>query len=119
MHCLGGRLRFVAGVVEFYGGGLGRLVARLPDPVCFGAMTLGHVIVGIDQSTLCVLREHEQMHVRQYEQWGLFFLPAYALSSLWQVVNKRSAHASNFFERQAWAAVQARQEVAAASGRFG
>lgn len=111
MLCLGGRLRFVAGVVEFCGGGLGRLVARLPDPVCFGAMTLGHVIVGIDQATLCALRAHEHAHVRQYEQWGLLFLPAYALSSLWQVVNGRSAHASNFFEKQACAVALARQEV--------
>lgn len=117
MLCLGGRLRFVVGVAEFHGGWIGRIVARLPGPVRFGAMTLGHAIVGIDQPTLCVLRAHEHAHVRQYEQWGLFFLPAYALSSLWQVVNGRNAHASNFFERQACAAVQARQEVAAASGR--
>ena len=117
MLCLGGRLRFVAGVAEFHGGWLGRIVARLPEQVGFGAMTLGHAILGIDQATLCVLRTHEHAHVRQYEQWGLFFLPAYALSSLWQVVNGRSAHASNFFERQAYAAVQARQDFAAASGR--
>ena len=117
--CLGGRLLFVAGVAEFHGGGLGRLVARLPVRVGFGAMTLGHVVLGIDWTTLCALRAHEHAHVRQYEQWGLFFLPAYALSSLWQVVNGRSAHASNFFERQACAVVQARQQVVAASGRFG
>ena len=101
MLCLGGRLRFVAGVAEFYVGWLGRIVARAPEPVGFSAMTLGHAIVGIDQATLCALRAHEHAHVRQYEQWGLFFLPAYALSSLWQVVNGRSAHTSNFFERQA------------------
>lgn len=48
MLCLGGRLRFVGGVAEFHVGGLGRLVSRLPEPVDFGAMTLGHVISGID-----------------------------------------------------------------------
>ena len=119
MLSLGGRLRFVAGVAEFHGGWLGRIVARLPESVGFGAMTLGHVIVGIDQATLRVLREHEQVHVRQYEQWGLFFLPAYVLSSFWQVVNGRSAHGSNFFERQACAVLQVRQEFAAESGRLG
>ena len=103
MLCLGGQLRFVAGVAEFYGGWLGRIVARAPKSVSFGAMTLGHTIVGIDQATLCALRAHEHAHVRQYEQWGLFFLPAYVLSSLWQVLNGRSAHASNLFERQACA----------------
>jgi hypothetical protein len=123
MLCLGGRLRLVAGVAEFYGGWLARIVASLPGPLCFGAMTLGHVIVGIDQTTLCVLREHEHAHVRQYEQWGLFFLPAYALSSLWQVVHGRSAHRSNFFERQACAAVEGNQKIAGkpstASDRLG
>ena len=107
MLCLGGQLRLVAGVAEFHGGWLGRIVARAPKSVGFGAMTLGHTIVGVDQATLCVLRAHEHAHVRQYEQWGLFFLPAYALSSLWQVINGRSAHASNFFEKQACAMASA------------
>ena len=109
---------------SFTAGGLAALspdcqTARLPEQRGFGAITLGHMVVGIDQAMLCVLRAHEHAHVRQYKQWGLFFLPAYALSSLWQVVNGRSAHASNFFERQACAAVQARQKGAAAFGRFG
>lgn len=112
MLCLGGRLRFVAGVAEFYGGAIGRLVARLPEQVGFGAMTLGHVVLGIDSATLCALRTHEFAHVRQYEQWGPLFLPAYALSSVWQVFNGRSAHRSNFFERQARAVAQAGLEAA-------
>ena len=107
MLCLGGQLRLVAGVAEFHGGWLGRIVARAPKSVGFGAMTLGHTIVGIDQPTLCVLRAHEHAHVRQYEQWGLFFLPAYLLSSLWQVINGRNAYASTFFERQACAMASA------------
>lgn len=69
--------------------------------MCFGAMTLGHVIVGVDEATLCSLREHEQVHVRQYEQWGLLFLPAYALSSLWQIAHGRGAHERSFFEGKA------------------
>ena len=107
MLCLGGQLRLIAGVAEFHGGWLGRIVARAPKSVGFGAMTLGHIIVGVDQATLHVLRSHEHAHVHQYEQWGLFFLPAYFSSSLWQVINGRNAHASNFFEMQACAMASA------------
>ena len=73
------------------------------EPVGFGAMTLGLAVVGIDQATLCALRAHEHAHARQFEEVGTVFLPACALSSLWQVVNGHSAHGSNFFERQACA----------------
>lgn len=109
MLCLGGRLRFVAGVAEFHGGWAGRFFAALPRPICFGAMTLGHVILGTSGEGLAALREHEHVHVRQYEQWGMFFLPAYALSSVWQVMHGRCGYRSNFFERQAYA-VEARQK---------
>ena len=69
----GGWLRLVAGVAEFHGGWLGRIVARLPEQVGFGAMTLGHAIVGIDQATLCALRAHEHAHARQFEAVGTVF----------------------------------------------
>ncbi|MDO9199072.1 signal peptide prediction [Rhodoferax sp.] len=103
MLCLGGRVQIVAGVAEFHGGWAGSCVTALPGRFRFGAMTLGHVILGISQTELCALRAHEHVHVRQYEQWGLFFLPAYALSSVWQVAQGRSAHRNNFFEKQAYA----------------
>jgi hypothetical protein len=103
MLCLGGRMRFVDGVAELHGGRVGRVLARLPDPIRFGAMTLGHVIVGIDEAELRALREHEHVHVRQYERWGLFFLPAYALSSAWEAARGRSGYRNNCFERQAYA----------------
>ena len=101
--CLGGRVRFVAGVAEFHGGLSGRFCAALPEPLRFGAMTLGHVILGTSAAELAALRGHEHVHVRQYEQWGLLFLPAYALSSIWQVVHGRCGYRSNFFEGQACA----------------
>lgn len=109
MLCLGGRVRYVAGVAEFRGGLAGRFVARLPDPVRFGAMTLGHVIVGVDAATLRALRAHEHVHVRQYERWGPFFLPAYALSSAWAAARGRSGYADNRFEREALAAEATRR----------
>lgn len=66
-------------------------------------MTPGHVILGISQTEPCALRAHEHVLVLQYEQWGLFFLPAYALSSVWQVAQGRSGYRNNFFEMQAYA----------------
>ncbi len=74
----GAQLRPRQGVFEFSGGGLGRLFAA-PWLACpFRAVTLGHVILGYgcgQRSTAS--RTHEQVHVRQYEQWGPLFLPAY------------------------------------------
>lgn len=100
---LGGGVRVVAGVFEFQGGRVGRFFASLPGSFCFGAVTLGHVILGTCHNEIAALREHEYVHVRQYEQWGVFFLPAYALSSAWEVAHGRCGYRSNFFERQAYA----------------
>ena len=99
----GGRWRWHLGVLEFFGGGLGSVLARLPQPLRFSAMTLGHVILAVDRSALAQLRQHEHVHVRQYERWGPFFLPAYLLSSLLQLLLGRNPYRENHFERQAYA----------------
>jgi hypothetical protein len=93
----GGRVQCIQGTAEFHGGRLAALCARSG----FGAMTLGHVILGLDAVQLQALRAHERAHVRQCERWGVFFLPAYALAGLWQAACGRSAHGDNPFERQA------------------
>ncbi len=103
MVCLGGRMRRVRGVIEISGGLAGRAAARLPARVRFTAMTLGHVILGLSETDLAAARDHEHVHVRQYEQWGPFFLPAYAASSLWQLLCRRRAYRDNYFEREAYA----------------
>jgi len=100
----GGRVDVVRGVAEFHGGLLGRTLAGLPGPCRFGAMTLGHVVLGVDARQLAALRAHEHAHVCQYERWGALFLPAYAASSVWQFARGRGAHRDNHFERQARAA---------------
>jgi hypothetical protein len=98
----GARLRPRHGVLEFSGGGLGALFAA-PWLACpFHAITLGHVILATDDAALECARAHEQVHVRQYEQWGPFFLPAYAASSLWQLACGRRCYRDNWFERQAY-----------------
>jgi hypothetical protein len=98
----GARGRLVDGVLEVTGGALGRvlLAPRLRCP--FRAITLGHVILATDASTLETSRRHERVHVRQYEQWGPLFLPAYLASSLWQLACGRRCYRDNWFERQAY-----------------
>ena len=91
------------GALEVAGGALGRQVARLPPPFCFAAITLGHVIVGIDHATLDQVRAHEQVHVRQYERWGAVFFPLYIGSSLVQLLRGRDPYWNNCFEREAYA----------------
>jgi hypothetical protein len=103
----GGSVQWVGGTAEFHGGRLAALACRSG----FGAMTLGHVILGLDTAQLHALRAHESAHVRQCERWGPFFLPAYALASLWQAARGRRAHADNPFERQARAQAAARAEA--------
>ena len=98
----GARLEPRQGVLEFFGGRFGGLFAA-PWLACpFRAVTLGHVIFATDAVTLDCARAHEHVHVRQYEQWGPFFLPAYAASSLWQLACGRRCYRDNWFERQAY-----------------
>lgn len=103
MLALGGRVRLVMGVAEFHGGWAVRSLAARPALAGFCAMTLGHVILGTCPSDLAAWRAHEHVHVRQYERWGIFFLPAYVLSSIWQVMRGRHGYRDNVFERQAYA----------------
>lgn len=106
MLAAGGRGRVERGTFEFSGGLIGRgfgcLSQRCPF-AAISAVTLGHVILGVNAQALNLLRDHEQVHVAQYERWGIFFLPAYWLSSAWQICCGRRAYRDNYFERQAFA----------------
>ena len=95
MLATGGGLRRQLGTLEFHGG----LLKHAPLPL--DAITLGHVILGRSPQLLDSLRSHEQVHVRQYERWGLFFVPAYLLETAWQWLRGRRAYLDNRFERQA------------------
>ncbi len=101
--CLGGHAQFLSGALEFYGGLFERLIKKAPAVFRFEAVTLGHVVIGINEAQLESGREHEQAHVRQYERWGPFFLPAYVISSLWQIACGRRSYRDNIFERAAYA----------------
>ncbi len=68
--------------------------------ISFGAITLGHVILGRSRQMLKELRSHEQEHVKQYERWGLLFFLAYPASSLYQLLRGRDPYWFNHFEVQ-------------------
>lgn len=107
MLCFGGRLRRAQGCAEFSGGLIASAVIS-PRIACpYRAITLGHVILGVDEAALAASRAHEQVHVRQYERWGPFFLPAYLVSSAWQLLCGRRCYRDNYFEREAFDASSA------------
>ncbi|MEZ6196296.1 MAG: hypothetical protein R3F20_11320 [Planctomycetota bacterium] len=104
----GGGARVVAGVLEVHGGGVSWGLRRLvPLPGGAAAITLGHVVLGRDAATLERTRRHERVHVRQYERWGPFFLPAYFAASLAARGRGGNAYRDNRFEREAFAADKA------------
>lgn len=101
--CTGGEVRIISGAIECYGGLIGRFIDGLPN-FKFSAITFGHIILGTSSISLCEVRTHEHVHIRQYERWGIFFLPAYWLSSIWQAMCGRNLYRDNYFEKQAYAA---------------
>jgi hypothetical protein len=80
----GGGWQVRRGVLEFHGGFIRWSFIRFPGVKPL-AMTLGHTILGRNVEALDSTRNHEHVHVRQYERWGPFFLPAYLSCSavLW------------------------------------
>lgn len=98
---LGGRARWVGGALEFHGTALRWLFGKLPNGV--RAMTLGHSILGVDESSLERARDHEHVHVRQYERWGPLFIPAYLGCSLLLLLRGQDPYHDNPFEKQAYA----------------
>jgi hypothetical protein len=98
----GGRAAMVSGVLEVHGGAASFLLRHLV--LLRGgasAMTLGHVVLGRDPVSLERTRAHERVHVAQYETWGPFFLPAYALASLLAAARGQHYYRDNPFERAA------------------
>ncbi|MGI9455506.1 MAG: hypothetical protein ACR2NU_03045 [Aeoliella sp.] len=97
----GGSAQLHTGVLEFHGGFTRWLLERIAGGTIL-AMTLGHVVLGLHPVALDISRDHERVHVRQYERWGPLFLPAYGLSSLIVWCQGKRAYRDNFFEREAY-----------------
>lgn len=102
MTFVGARVRAVRGVLEIDGGWIGSGLSHPASRFPFHAITFGHVILATDAASLDAARDHEHVHVRQYEAWGPFFLPAYLASSAWQLICGRRCYRDNWFERQAY-----------------
>jgi len=99
--CTGGRIRLRDGVIEFYGGAVKWFVTRLPGGQFTLAITFGHTILGQTDAALDICREHEKVHVRQYERWGPLMGPAYLLCSLVLWLSGGKPYHDNPFERRA------------------
>ncbi len=100
--CTGGHAQVRRGVIEFYGGGVKWLLRQFFFGKGAMAFTLGHTVLGQTDAALDITREHERVHVRQYERWGPFMGPAYLGCSLvLRIVGKRP-YRDNPFERQAF-----------------
>jgi hypothetical protein len=98
--CTGGHVRRGPGILEFYGGAATWLLGRLPsDPF---AMTLGHTVLGLTEAALDLAQPHELVHVRQYERWGPFFIPAYLGWWLALSLRGKDGYRDNPFEREAY-----------------
>jgi hypothetical protein len=95
-------IHIVDGVVEVGGGRISSILRLFPRVMRFEAITLGHVVLGLNHTVLETHRLHEHIHVRQYERWGLLFFPLYLGSSLTQLWSGRDPHRHNCFEREAY-----------------
>ncbi len=98
----GGRARVVDGALEIHGGLTSFFLENctlLPGGA--SAMTLGHVVLGRDQSSLDRTRSHERIHVSQCETWGPFFLPAYGIASAVALLRGQDPYLDNRFEIEA------------------
>lgn len=98
---LGGRFQVVEGVIEIHGPRVASILQRLYVPAL--ALTFGHVVFGRDLDALASTRDHEHVHIRQYERWGVFFVPAYLAASVYLYARSRDAYRENPFEVEAYA----------------
>lgn len=98
----GGRVQRPGVAIEFHGGAVPWIISRWPCGPYTMAMTLGHVVLGRDAVCLDVTRDHELVHIRQYERWGPLFIPAYLLCSALIWLRGGDAYRDNPFEREAY-----------------
>jgi hypothetical protein len=97
-----GRVHRSGRVIEFHGPLLAWILRMMPIKGGASAMTLGHVVIAADEQQLDRTREHERVHVGQYERWGLFFVPAYFAMGLALWVRGDDPYLDNPFEREAF-----------------
>lgn len=98
----GGRVIRTGRVIEFWGGGAAWFLQRFPLIAGAAAVTFGHTVLAQTKHDLERTREHELIHVAQYERWGPFFLPAYLACYFWLWLCARDPYLDNPFEVEAF-----------------
>ncbi|MBM3162321.1 MAG: hypothetical protein FJZ79_03155 [Chlorobi bacterium] len=98
----GGRIRRIDGVLEISGRTTAWVLRRVPFAGSAVALTLGHVVLAADDEVHERWRGHERIHVRQYERWGPFFIPAYLASSIAARLRGDDGYLGNRFESEAF-----------------
>jgi hypothetical protein len=97
-----GRIVVRGGVLEAHGAMLRWLLTHaIPLRGGAAAITFGHVVLARSAEALDATRAHERVHVRQYERWGPFFIPAYLAAGAWAWARGGHFYFDNLFERQA------------------
>lgn len=92
--------RWVSGVAEIHGPRVAWVLKRMPVPAA--AITLGHCVLGQTAKDLEWTRNHERVHVRQFERWGFLMGPAYLLASFVLFLRGRDYYRENPFEIEAY-----------------
>jgi hypothetical protein len=96
MHIVDGVLELNGGIVTWFL----RHGTLLPGGAA--AMTLGHVVLGVNRLALDETRDHERVHIRQVERWGPAFIPAYLFASVLAWWRGEDPYLDNHFEREAF-----------------
>lgn len=68
----------------------------------YPAVTLGHVIIAKSDKELNLWRNHEHVHVRQYERLGPFLIPIYFVSTFIALLCGLRGYYDNQFEIAAY-----------------
>lgn len=97
----GGSVRLRDGALECVVGTLPQRLRTWGDRLGIEVITFGHVVVAGSHALMSASRQHERVHVRQYERYGPFFLPVYAASSVLALARGRHPYSHNRFEREA------------------
>lgn len=100
----GAQAKRVSGVLEVSLAPRSAALCKAANCLPFSAITFGHVVIACSAEKQATLRQHERVHVAQYERWGALFLLAYPLESLYQMLRGRQPYWDNRFEVAARAA---------------
>ena len=98
----GGHVQRKGRLLEFWGGCVPAILRVFPFYSGSPVATFGQVVLGRSDRYLNACRKHQLVHVRQYEQWGLLFVPAYLTCSVAMWFSGKRPYYDNPFEASAF-----------------